>query len=288
MNLFQALILGIIQGLTEFLPISSTAHLTLTGKLLRCVDAQHPQQWTAFIAVIQLGTALAALIYFAPDLIIIAREFLHCNIDYWHKREIILSVPARLGWQIIIGSIPILLTGFTLKKVIEGNITKNLYVIAGSLIGLAIILIFAEIYGRRLRAMEQLTILDAIIVGCAQVCALIPGASRSGATIAAALFVGLTRVAAARFSFLLSLPAIGGTGFYQFYKSYKDLAPRMYANLIVATLAAALVGYIAIGLLINFLQTHSTYIFVGYRISLGALILALIGLGKIQPQGNEQ
>src|SRR5262249_3592477 len=130
MSFLKALILGIIQGLTEFLPISSTAHLTLAGKLLSCIDPNHPEQWTAFIAVMQLGTMLAVIIYFAPDLINITREFISSNISYLQQRDLVLSPKARLGWCLIVGTLPIGLLGFTLKKIIEGNLTKNLYVIA--------------------------------------------------------------------------------------------------------------------------------------------------------------
>jgi undecaprenyl-diphosphatase len=283
MSILKALILGIIQGLTEFLPISSTAHLTLAGKLLNVVDPEHPEQWTAFIAVMQLGTLFAVLVYFAPDLYNITREFIIGNMGYLQRREIMLSPNARLGWYIIIGSIPIGLFGYGLSKIIEGPMTKNLYVIAGSLIVLGIFLSLAEIFGRRVRTLDQVSLFDSIVVGIAQVLALIPGSSRSGTTITAGLFTGLTRTSAARFSFLLSVPAIGASGLLQFYKSYRDLNPQMVMALIVSTLASAIVGYLAIAFLMSYLQTRTTYIFVGYRIVLGVAILALLFMGKIAP-----
>ena len=276
MTFWQALILGIIQGLTEFLPISSTAHMTLTGKLLGAMDRLSPEQWTAFMAVIQLGTLLAVLLYFAPDLLIITREFIAGNLYYLKVRDMVLSPDARLGWYIIIGSIPIVVFGLILKKLIEGESTKNLYVISISLIVWAVFLALAEIHGRRIRTVEQLTIFDAILVGIAQAFALIPGSSRSGTTITAGLFVGLTRESAARFSFLLSIPSIFGAGVYELYKYRHEITGQLNFPVIVATIAAALVGYITIDLLMRYLQTHTTHIFVGYRIILGVIILTLI------------
>lgn len=276
MTFWQALILGIIQGLTEFLPISSTAHMTLTGKLLGTMDKLSPEQWTAFMAVIQLGTLLAVLVYFAPDLITITREFFVGNLYYLKGRDMILSPDARLGWYIIIGSIPIVVCGLLFKKTIEGVFTKNLYVIAGSLIVWAIFLSLAELHGRRIRTVEQLTIFDTIFIGIAQAFALIPGSSRSGTTITAGLFMGLTRESAARFSFLLSIPSIFGAGVYELYKYRQELVGQMNTSVIVATIAAAVVGYISIELLMRYLQTHTTYVFVGYRVALGIIILTLV------------
>lgn len=280
MTFWQALILGIIQGLTEFLPISSTAHMTLTGKLLGTMNKLSPEQWTAFMAVIQLGTLLAVLLYFAPDILIISREFILGNLHYLRGRDMVLNPDARLGWYIIVGSIPIVAGGLLFKKVIEGALTKNLYVIAASLIVWAIFLTLSEIHGRRIRTVEQLTIIDAIFVGIAQMFALIPGSSRSGTTITAGLLVGLTRESAARFSFLLSIPSVFGAGAYELYKYRHELAGQLNLSVIVATIAAAIVGYIAIELLMRYLQTNSTYVFVAYRVVLGVVILGLV-LGKI-------
>lgn len=276
MNFWQALILGIIQGLTEFLPISSTAHMTLTGKLLGTMNKLSPEQWTAFMAVIQLGTVLAVLLYFAPDLLIITREFIIGNINYVKGKDMILSPDARLGWYIAVGSIPIVVVGLLFKKAIEGVFTKNLYVIAVSLIIWATLLFLSELHGRRIRTVEQLTIFDTIFVGIAQTFALIPGSSRSGTTITAALFLGLTRESAARFSFLLSIPSVFGAGVYELYKARHDLAGQLNTPIIVGTITAAIVGYISIELLMRYLQTHTTYIFVGYRITLGLIILTLL------------
>src|SRR5262249_27169122 len=190
---------------------------------------------------------------------------------------------ARLGWCIIIGSLPIVLIGYELKKVVEGSLTKNLYVIASSLIGLALVLTVAEIYGRRERTIENVTVADALIVGTAQVFALIPGSSRSGTTITAALFTGLTRTTAARFSFLLSIPAVGGAGLLEFVQSYRNLNQQMAVALIVSTVVSGIVGYLSIAFLMSFLQTHTTYLFIGYRIVIGVLIFALLMSGRVMP-----
>lgn len=276
MTFWQALILGIIQGLTEFLPISSTAHMTLVGRLTGAMDKLTAEQWTAFMAVIQLGTVLAVLLYFAPDLITITREFITGNLYYLRGRDMVLNPDARLGWYIIVGSVPIVVCGLLFKKIIAGDTTKNLYVISISLIIWAIFLSLAEIHGRRIRTVEQLTVFDAIFVGIAQAFALIPGSSRSGTTITAGLFVGLTRESAARFSFLLSIPSILGAGVYELYSHRQVITGQLNLPVIVATIAAAIVGYVSIELLIRYLQTNTTYVFVGYRIILGVIILALV------------
>ncbi len=205
MNIFDAVILGIIQGITEFLPISSTGHLTLAGKLLNIVSPEHPEQWTAFIAVIQLGTMAAVLVYFWKDIINIINDFLKENISV-RRSFLEQSLNSKLGWFIIIGTIPVVIIGLAFKHVIEGTLTKNLYVIAGSLIGLAIVLALAEMVAKLKKDIKDLTVKDALIIGFAQCFALIPGSSRSGTTITGGLFIGMNREAAARFSFLLSIP----------------------------------------------------------------------------------
>lgn len=291
MDIIKAIILGIVQGLTEFIPISSTAHLTITGRILGVIDPRHPEQWTAFMAVMQLGTLLAVFAYFAGDIAAITREFFTGNMAYLQKREMTLTPPAKLGWYIFFGSLPIGIFGLVFKKIIEGTLTKNLYVIACSLIVLAVILMVAEYIGRQNRTVNDLNLWDALAVGCAQVMALIPGSSRSGTTIAAGLFMGMTRVTAARFSFLLSIPAIGASGLYEFYsgfyKSYKygyvTLDKSLIVATVVSTLVSAIVGYIAIAFLMTFLQSRSTAIFIGYRMVLGVVILLLLSGGRISP-----
>ena len=265
MNIFEAILLGLIQGLSEFLPISSTAHLTLTGKFLNLISAEHPEHWTAFIAVVQLGTLLSILIYFYKDIVQIISEFFRDNLKHRLKYSE-QSINSRLGWMIIAGSIPVAVIGLLFKDIIEGALTKNLYVISGSLILFALILMIAEKVAEHKRDMNDLKLKDSIIIGTAQAFALIPGASRSGTTITGALFVGLNRSDAARFSFLLSIPAVFASGLFELYGSLKYLDTSMSINLVIATIAAALSGYFAIDFLIKYLKKHSTFIFIYYRI----------------------
>ncbi len=282
MGIIEAIFLGIIQGLTEFLPISSTGHLTLAGKLMNLISEQNPERWTAFIAVIQLGTLLAILVYFWKDLWNISIEFLRDNI-FKRKSFSEQSYNSKLGWYVIIGSIPVVIIGLGFKDLIEGAFTKNLYVIAGSLIALGIILAVAEKFGNFKKEMKDITWKDALIVGIAQSFALIPGSSRSGTTITAGLFLGLKRETAARFSFLLSVPAILGSGLLQFYKSLEYLDSSGMVNMAIATIAAAVSGYITIEFLLRFLKTNTTFVFVFYRIIIGITIFILIGMNFINP-----
>ena len=217
MNLFHAIILGIIQGLTEFIPISSTGHLILAEKWMGLEQTMTPEQITAFVAVIQLGTLAAVIVYFMRDIMSITMGFLQGNL-LWLRgiRDASPRKAARLGWLIIIGSIPIGTVGLLAKKIIEGGLTKNLTVIGVSLIVWAVMLFLAEQFGKRRNEIEHIGIREALIIGVAQVFSLIPGSSRSGTTITGALFAGMSREAAARFSFLLSIPAIGASGLLEF------------------------------------------------------------------------
>ena len=282
MSLLEAIFLGIVQGLTEFLPISSTGHLTVAGKLMNLVSADHPEQWTAFIALIQLGTLLAVLIYFWKDLISITKDFFQDNlikrVKYSEQK-----INSKLGWLIIIGTIPVVIIGLAFKDAIEGALTKNLYVIAASLIVLAIILALAEKIARFKKDLENITILDSIIIGFAQALALIPGSSRSGTTITAGLFVGLKRESAARFSFLLSIPAVFASGVLQLYEALKFVDQSMAVNIIVATIASGISGYLAIDFLLKYLKKNTTFVFIYYRIALGIFILILLFNKFIQP-----
>jgi undecaprenyl-diphosphatase len=286
MTLLQAIILGIVQGLTEFIPISSTAHLVFASRLIGLyngVDAAlRAEQTTATIAVIQLGTLLAVLIYFARDIVNITRAFVRDHVALIRGRRRVdgtvqLSHEAWLGWLVIIGSIPVAVVGLLFKHQIEGTFTKNLWVIAVMMIVVAILLLIAERVGRRERSMEQLGISDALAVGGAQVLALIPGSSRSGSTIMGGLFAGLTRETAARFSFLLSIPAIAASGLLELKEAVTKLPDGTHAPLIVATIISGLVGYASIWFLLRFLRTHSTGVFIVYRLIVGvAIIFALV------------
>ncbi|HEX2866217.1 MAG TPA: undecaprenyl-diphosphatase UppP [Ignavibacteriales bacterium] len=283
MNVLEAIIFGIIQGLSEFLPISSTAHLTLAGKLMvgQMIE-QYPDRWTAFMAVIQLGTLLAVLVYFWKDIIHIISEFLRDNLTQ-RKKFSEQSLNSRLGWFIIIGSIPVVIIGLAFRHQIEGAFTKNLIVISFSLIGLGILLAVAEKVSTFRKDIKEITWLDSLLTGVAQSFALIPGSSRSGTTITAGLFLGFTRETAARFSFLLSIPAVLGSGLLELKKSLPYLDKSAALNLILATLAAFISGYLAIDFLLKFLRKNSTFVFVFYRIILGIVILGLIGFSIIKP-----
>lgn len=282
MSLIEAIILGIVQGITEFLPISSTGHLTLAGKFMGLISEENPEHWTSFIAVIQLGTMLSIFVYFWKDLLNILTEFLQNNLQNRVKYSE-QSTNSKLGWMIILGTIPIVVIGLLFKDLIEGALTKNLYVISGSLIVLAIILAIAEKTAKFKKNIENVTILDSILIGLAQAVALIPGSSRSGTTITGGLFLGLKRDVAARFSFLLSVPAILASGMLQLVESLKYINYDLTVNLIVATIVSAVSGYLAIDFLLKFLKKNTTFVFIYYRIALGVLILVLLYSNIINP-----
>ena len=287
MTILQAIILGLVQGLTEFIPISSTAHLVFASRLVGLyngVDATlRAEQTTATIAVIQLGTLLAVLVYFARDIVNITRAFVRDHLALLRGRRRVdgsvqLSHDAWLGWLVILGSIPVAVVGLLFKRQIEGTFTKNLWVIATMMIVVAVLMAMAELVGKRERSMEQLGISDALAVGFTQVLALIPGSSRSGSTIMGGLFAGLTRETAARFSFLLSIPAIAASGLLELKEAIHKLPTETYLPLIVATIVSGVVGYASIWFLLRFLRTHSTGVFIVYRLIIGATILfALVG-----------
>ena len=295
MNLLQAIILGIVQGLTEFIPISSTAHLVFASRLTNIYEG-NPEKITATIAVMQLGTLLAVFVYFASDILSITAAFIR---DHWNLltrrrnvrfsgthgvRPIWLSEEAWLGWLIIIGSIPIGTVGLYFKDLIEGEATKNLWVIAIMLIAIAVLLTFAELVGKRRKEIRDFGLLDAIVVGFAQVLALIPGASRSGSTIMGGLFIGETRATAARFSFLLSIPAITASGLLELREAIEILPGESFIPLLVGTIVSGIVGYLSIWFLLAFLRKNSTAVFIIYRIILGVVILGLLWQGVINPQ----
>jgi undecaprenyl-diphosphatase len=292
MTLLQAIILGIVQGLTEFIPVSSTAHLVFASRAVGLFDGMEAtlraQQTTATIAVLQLGTLLAVLIYFAGDILKITRAFITDHLALLSGKRTSPALPGRgpqsrayaglshdawLGWLVIIGSIPVAVVGLLFKKQIEGTFTKNLWVIATMMIVIAIFLALAELLGKQKRSMEQLGIFDAVVVGFAQCLALIPGSSRSGSTIMAGLFAGEVRETAARFSFLLSIPAVAASGLLELREALHKLPHESYTPLIAGTLVSAVVGYASIWFLLRYLRTHSTGVFIGYRLLVGGLIL---------------
>ncbi len=294
MNYLQAIILGIVQGLTEFIPISSTAHLVFASRWTNLYDG-NAAQTTATMAVIQLGTLAAVFVYFAADIWGISTAFISDHLALFSRRRgrmhtgtrgvrpIWLSHEAWLGWLIIIGSIPIGVVGLVFKDFIEGAGTKNLWFISIMLITIALFLALAEFVGSQRKTLKDLGISDALIVGFAQVLALMPGASRSGSTIMGGLFAGQTRETAARFSFLLSIPAIAASGLLELREAWKILPQESFGPLAVATLVSAVVGYLAIWFLISFLKRNSTAIFIIYRIILGIVILSLLWFGVLDP-----
>jgi undecaprenyl-diphosphatase len=295
MDILQAIILGIVQGLTEFIPISSTAHLIFASRLTNLYGG-NAEQITATIAVIQLGTLAAVFVYFATDIWNISYSFVRDHLSLLRRRKdrrffhgthgirpLWMSNETWLGWLVIIGSIPIGVVGLLLKRFIEGESTKNLYLIAAMMISIAILLWIAEQVGRRQKEMARLGIFDALIVGFAQCIALIPGASRSGSTIMGGLFAGQTRETAARFSFLLSIPAILASGLLELKEALEILPRENLTPLIVGTIVSGIVGYASIWFLLWYLRKHSNNIFIIYRIVVGTAIIALLYYGVITP-----
>jgi undecaprenyl-diphosphatase len=273
-SLFEAIVLGITQGLTEFLPISSTAHLRIVPAFAGWEDPG-----AAFTAVTQLGTMAAVLLYFRADLTRIARAWLRSLRDPAARREL----DARLGWYILLGTIPIGIFGIAFKDQIETG-ARDLYLISVALILLGFVLLAAERVGRKDRDIKDITRRDGIAVGFAQALALVPGVSRSGATISAGLFLGLDRTSAARFSFLLSVPAVVLSGLLELVSilNGSDGEHVGLGALAVATLLAFIVGYASIAFLLRYLSNHSTIVFVVYRVTLGVLVLVLVSSGTIK------
>lgn len=279
MDSLQALIIGIVQGLTEFLPVSSTAHVRIVPSLLGWEDPG-----AAVTAVTQLGTLAAVFIYFWNDWtgLLKAGVISVTGFSGRHSWTPDFTHQVRLAWFIVLGTVPIGVCGLLFKDYIE-NEWRSLYIIGGALIALAVLLAVAETAARHLRTIRDMTFRDTQWVGLAQALALIPGVSRSGVTLTAGLFIGLTRESAARYSFLLSIPAITASGLLEL----KDLIENGFGgiglfNLVLATLAAGVVGYASIAFLIRWLQTRSTLIFIVYRIVIGAVIIGLAYAGIIR------
>jgi undecaprenyl-diphosphatase len=268
MSIIEAIVLGLVQGLTEFIPVSSTAHLLIVPVLLGWGDPG-----AAASAVIQFGTWIAALIYFARDIIRLIAGFFRGLIS----RRPLADTDSREAWLVIIGTIPIGILGLALKKHIESTF-RGLWVVTTMVIVVAILLELAEMYARRRppRTFEQLNVTDAVAIGFGQCLALIPGSSRSGSTIMAALFRGVDRPTAARYSFLLSIPAVGAAGFLELFKERHHLGELGWTSIIVAIVVAFISGYASIWFLLRYLKTHTTSIFVYYRLALGAVMIALL------------
>ncbi len=276
MNWFEAAFLGLIQGLTEFLPISSSAHLFVVGKFLP--SGEDPG--AAFTAVSQLGTETAVLAFFWRDIVRIIRAWLGS-----FRGSVPRDAPdVRMGWLVIIGTIPIAILGVVFQHYIESTL-RNLWLVATTLIVFGLILAVADAVAAQQRELKELSYKHGIIYGFAQALALIPGVSRSGGTITAGLLMGYTREAAARYSFLLAIPAVFGSGFYELYKVLAKhegaQGPFNLGQITLATVIAFVVGYLIIGWFLKFISTRSFRPFVWYRIALGLLLFVLLGLGTI-------
>ena len=279
LTILQGIVLGIIQGLTEFLPISSTAHLRIVPALIGW-----PDFGAEVTAVIQLGTLLAVLIYFWRDLLRLTVAFVKDLVAYvtggfrgvpWTSHD------AKLAWLIGFGTIPIAVCGLLFKGFIKGT-ARSLWVEAATLVGLALVLAVAERVAALKKEIADVGWSEGLGIGAAQALALVPGSSRSGVTITAALFAGLTREAAARFSFLLSVPAVLLSGLYELYEIRHDLTATAAPALLVSTVVSFVVGYASIALLLRYLRTHTTMVFIVYRIVLGIAVVALLLAGVLR------
>lgn len=274
MTALEAVVLGLVQGLTEFLPISSTAHLRIVPELLGWNDPG-----AAYSAVIQLGTVGAVLVYFARDLLQLTKAFMKGLVD----KQPFGTLDARLAWFVGLGTIPIGVCGLAFKKSIETSL-RGLYVISTSLIVLAVVLAIVEKLASRKRTLESMTLKDGIAVGLAQAVALIPGSSRSGTTITAALALGFTRADAARYSFLLSIPATTLAGVFELKHLLEATEGPSVTMLAIGTVTSFVSGLAAIAGLLRFLRNRSTMVFVVYRVVLGAVLLGLLSAGVLTDQ----
>ncbi|HKF32521.1 MAG TPA: undecaprenyl-diphosphate phosphatase [Jatrophihabitantaceae bacterium] len=269
-NLLQATVYGIVQGLTEFLPISSTAHLRIVPALFHWDDPGAP-----FTAVIQLGTTAAVVLYFWRELVQVAGAWIRGFVD----KSVRGTLEYRMGWYLILATIPVSIFGVAFSHQIETG-ARNLWLISVTMIALALVLAWAERVGTRKRDEEDLDRRDALVVGGAQALSLIPGASRSGTTITAGLFRGLNRPTAARFSFLLSIPAVLLSGLYEARKiGGREGAGAGLTG--VALILSFVVGLASIVWLMRWISRHSMYLFIYYRIVLGLLLIGLLSAGVI-------
>lgn len=286
MNAWEAVLLGLVQGLTEFLPISSSAHLRIVGEL---IGSQDPG--AAFTAITQIGTETAVLLYFRRDIArICAAWWRSVRGDHgtdWRARLGRHDHDAAMAWYIALGSVPIVLLGLLFQDAIE-NTFRNLYLTALMLAVFALLLGWADRVGAKRRTLRELSAGQAVAFGFAQALALVPGVSRSGGTITAGLLMGFTREAAARYSFLLAIPAVMGSGFYQLFKSADEPAPGApgAGATLIATIVAFVVGYFVIIAFLKIVSTFSYTPFVVYRLVLAALVVLLLLVGVLEPGGT--
>ncbi|MDH2443749.1 undecaprenyl-diphosphate phosphatase [Amnibacterium sp. CER49] len=275
MNLISAVILGIVEGLTEFLPVSSTGHLTIVEKLLGLkVDDVGV---TAFTAIIQIGAIIAAIVYFRRDIVRIITAWVRGLRDGSQRSD----PDYRLAWYVIIGTIPIGVIGLAARHLISGPL-RSLWVVAGALILWSVVMFIAERVGTKRRGEADLTLRDAIVIGLMQCIALIPGVSRSGATISAGLFRGLDRLAATRISFFLGIPALVAAGAFEAATAAKDISHTVgWGPTAVATVVSFIVGYVSIAWLLRLVVRHPISVFIAYRVLIAVLVIGLLLAGVI-------
>jgi undecaprenyl-diphosphatase len=274
-SFFEALILGLVQGLTEFLPISSSAHVQIAQQLMDLSELSKPQL-TAFIATIQLGTELAVVSYFIKDIGRIGSSWLRWST----KPSSTMTSDTKLGWLIIIGTLPVLILGLALRDFIENDV-RNLWVIAFTLIGFGVLLGLADFFGKKTKNITELNFSHGVAFGMGQALALVPGVSRSGGTITVGLMLGYTRQAAARYSFLLAIPAVLGSGLFQFFASVGDLSQDLLVATVVATIVSGVVGLSVIHYLLKYLQKGSFLPFVIWRVGVGVWLLVMLTSGAL-------
>ena len=275
MSFIEALILGLVQGLTEFLPISSSAHVQVAQQLMGLSDLSRPEL-TAFIATIQLGTEIAVVAYFAKDI----RRIVTAWFGWAAKPKSTMTADAKLGWLIIIGTAPVVLLGVAFRDFIENDV-RSLWVIAFTLIGFGILLGLADLVGKKRTNISNLSYQHGVLFGLGQALALIPGVSRSGGTITVGLLLGYTRQAAARYSFLLAIPAVLASGLYLFISTFGDLNQEMLLATIVATVVSGIVGLAVIHYLLKYLESGSFLPFVAWRVIVGLWLLWMLSNGSV-------
>ncbi|WP_410790946.1 undecaprenyl-diphosphate phosphatase [Kribbella sp. C-35] len=272
MTIWDSIILGIVEGLTEFLPVSSTGHLTIVSKMLG-LKIDDPSI-TGFTAVIQIGAIAAVVLYFWKDIKRIAIAWVRGLAKPEYRGEF----DHRMGWYVIVGSLPIVIVGFLARDLISGPL-RSLWWVAGALIGWSVVMVAAERLSSKSRPLTRITLIDAVVMGVVQCLALIPGVSRSGATISAGLFCGLDRVAATRIAFLLGIPALVGAGIYELKDALNgDVG---VVPLIVGTVVSFVVAYASVAWLLRFVAKHSTEIFAFYRVLLGIVLIILLSTSTI-------
>lgn len=275
MSPFEAILLGLIQGLTEFLPISSSAHVQIAQELLGLSELSKPQL-TAFIATIQIGTELAVVSFFAKTIWQVLTAFFTSGFQKFSNQP----AEAKMGWLIIIGTLPIVLIGLGCQDLIENQL-RQLWIIGLTLIVFGVLLGVADRFAKKIRPIESLDIKSGLAFGLGQALALIPGVSRSGGSITVGLMLGFTREAAARYSFLLAIPAVLASGAYQFAKSYSDLPADLLVATIAATAVSFVVGYAVIAWLLRYLTRGSFMPFVIWRVAVGSLLLIGLAAGVL-------